>query len=76
MVLEDLLRGGAALRLDQSLAAGIQLELELPGAGGAVSARVVRSGGGRLGVVFPQDPAVTACIDRALDAPGKISAAA
>jgi methyl-accepting chemotaxis protein len=76
VVLENLSRGGAALRCDLSLAAGSQLELELPGDAGPISARVVRSGGGRLAVVFPQEPSALARIDRALDMVGRIAAAA
>ena len=63
----NLSRGGAALGCDQTLPPGATVEVELPGSGGAVPGRVVRSGGDELVVVFGADPAVLARIDRALD---------
>jgi methyl-accepting chemotaxis protein len=75
-MLRDLSRGGAGLSCDRSLATGSQIEVTLPSAGGAVSARVVRCGGGLLGVVFSQEPSAVARIDRALDALGKLATAA
>jgi len=66
--LRDLSRGGAALRYEQSLSAGSHIEMELPAAGGVVPARVARCEQGTLGIVFQQEPAALARIDRALAA--------
>jgi len=66
--LKDLSRGGAAVVCDLTLLVGAEIDIELPNAGGAITARVVRSGGGTLAVVFHQDAAALARIDRALDA--------
>jgi methyl-accepting chemotaxis protein len=76
VMLMGLSRGGAALQCEQSLPAGSQVEVELPAAGGAVPARVVRCVGGLLAVVFQQEPAAVVRIDRALDALGKVAVAA
>jgi methyl-accepting chemotaxis protein len=65
-VLRDLSRGGAALICDHHLDAGAEVEIELPNAGGAVGARVVRSGGGNLALVFRQDAEALARVDRAV----------
>jgi methyl-accepting chemotaxis protein len=67
-VLKDLSRGGASLQCDLTLAVGDEVGVELPDAGGAITARAVRSGGGLLAVVFHQDAADPARVDRALDA--------
>jgi methyl-accepting chemotaxis protein len=75
-VLRDLSRGGASLGCELSLAAGLMVELDLPNAGGAATARVVHSDGRELGLVFGSDPANLARIDRALDALGSLSTAA
>ena len=63
----DLSRGGAALRCAMVLSPGTTVDIDLPGADGAVPGRVVRSGDGELAVVFSSDPGVLARIDRALD---------
>jgi methyl-accepting chemotaxis protein len=60
-------RGGALLDCDWSLAAGTPFEIELRGAGGSVTGRVVRCDKGGLAVVFNSDPATVARIDRVLD---------
>ncbi len=65
--LNNLSRGGAALRCDIVLPPGATVEVDLPGSDGAVPGRVLRSGGGELAVVFSSDPQVIARIDRALD---------
>ncbi|MEJ0014993.1 MAG: methyl-accepting chemotaxis protein [Acetobacteraceae bacterium] len=65
--LRDISRGGALLDCDWTLAAGTSLEVELPGAGGGVSARVVRCGSGTVAVVFGSDPAALLRIDRAVE---------
>jgi starvation-inducible outer membrane lipoprotein len=64
---QDLSRGGAALTCDIPLPAGTEVDVELPDTSGPVTARVVRSGGGVLAVVFHQDAAALEMIDRALD---------
>jgi methyl-accepting chemotaxis protein len=66
MELCDVSRGGASMNSDWVLPAGTALEVELPDAGGAVRARVVRCGDGLLGVVFTSEPSTLARIDRAL----------
>jgi methyl-accepting chemotaxis protein len=75
-VLRDLSRGGAAVMCEQSFAVGSQMQIELPGDGGAAPAQVVRCGAGVLGVAFQQEPAALARIDRALVALGKVAVAA
>jgi methyl-accepting chemotaxis protein len=67
VVLRNLSRGGALLECDWSLGAGAPFEIELPGAGGGVTGRVVRGGADGLAVVFNADPAAIARIDRVLD---------
>ena len=67
VVVRTISRGGALLDCDWPLAAGAPLEIELRGAGGSVTGRVVRCGKGGLAVVFSSDPAALARIDGALD---------
>ena len=62
----DISRGGIALRLPWQADAGTQVSLKLPGADGPVTARVVHSHDGVVGLVFPSDPAAVARIDQAL----------
>ena len=64
----DLSRGGANLTCDWKLAAGTTVEIDLPQAQTAVSARVVRCNGERIAIVFGSDAVTIASIDRALDA--------
>jgi len=64
---KDLSRGGAALVCDWSLMPGTLVEIDLPGRAGTVTARVVRSGGGELAVVFNANPQSLAGIDRILE---------
>ena len=59
---------GAAMASDWTVSAGTELETELPNGGGTVTARVVRSGGGELAVVFSAESQALARIDRALAA--------
>ncbi|HUN42513.1 MAG TPA: methyl-accepting chemotaxis protein [Acetobacteraceae bacterium] len=66
VALRNMSRGGAALACDWNLPAGAQVEIDMPAAGGLIPARVVRSGGGELAVVFSSDPQILARIDRAL----------
>lgn len=64
-VVVDMSRGGVALECDWQLAAGSEMELDLPGAPGTVTARVVRSADNVLAVVFKQDTATLALVDKA-----------
>ena len=64
--LRNISRGGAVLDCDWALAAGTILEVELPAGGGLVAARVARSGGSELAVVFTAEPASLARIDAVL----------
>jgi methyl-accepting chemotaxis protein len=66
--LRNISRGGAAMASDWTVSAGTELETELPNGGGTVTARVVRSGGGELAVVFSAESQALARIDRALAA--------
>jgi methyl-accepting chemotaxis protein len=66
--LRNVSRGGAAMASDWSVAAGTAVEVELPNGGGTVPARVARSSGGELAVVFSAEPQALAQIDRALAA--------
>jgi methyl-accepting chemotaxis protein len=63
--IRNMSRGGAVLVCDWTLPAGAPLDIDLPEAGGVIPARVVRSGGGELAVVFSSDPHILARIDRA-----------
>jgi methyl-accepting chemotaxis protein len=74
--LRDLSRGGAVLACDLTLTVGAEIDVNLPNAGGPVTARVVRSGGGMLAVVFHQDATALARIDHAMDAITDIRSAA
>jgi hypothetical protein len=67
VTIKDLSRGGAALACDWDLMAGTPVEIDLPDGTGIVTARVVRSGGGELAVVFNADPQSGAGIDRILE---------
>jgi methyl-accepting chemotaxis protein len=62
--LQDISLGGAAVNCDWRLAPGTEIEIELPDAGGFVTARVVRSSDHRLAVVFRQDQATATRVDR------------
>ena len=64
--LRNMSRGGAAMASDWAVSAGTELEVDLPNGGGTVTARVVRSGGGELAVVFSAETQALAKIDRAL----------
>jgi methyl-accepting chemotaxis protein len=66
MTLRNVSRGGASLASDWTMPTGTQVEIELPDAGGSVPARVVRCGGGELGVVFGSEPQALQRIDRFL----------
>jgi methyl-accepting chemotaxis protein len=66
VVIEDIARGGIALRSDWTADIGTEVQLDLPGADGCVSARVVRSQDGQLALAFRQDAAMLRRIDRAM----------
>jgi methyl-accepting chemotaxis protein len=72
--LRDISRGGAALTgggAGLDLPPGTEVELDLPGAGGGVPARVARmeaGPGGVLALAFRQDPATLARVDAAIAA--------
>jgi methyl-accepting chemotaxis protein len=66
--LRDVSRGGAALACKWPLVAGTAVDVDLPGAGGWVAARVVRRDADMLAVVFSSEATALARIDRALDA--------
>lgn len=51
---------------DWQLPSGAEISVELPGAGGAVSGRVVRSEGDALALVFRQDAGNLEQLDLAL----------
>jgi methyl-accepting chemotaxis protein len=76
VVLEDLSRGGAALRYERTLAIGSQVGVVLTAADEPVPATVVRSDSGILGLNFWPDPNAMARIDRALEIFGGLPAAA
>lgn len=75
VVLRNLSQGGAKLDCDWSLGAGTPLEIDLPGAGGAVMARVVRRDSAGLAVIFNAEPAALARINRVLESLGTRRAA-
>ncbi len=66
--LVDISRGGASIVCGLAPRPGTELELELPGAAGAVAARVARGTADTLTVAFRQDTATLARVDRALAA--------
>ena len=76
LMLEDLSRGGAALRYERTLAIGSQVGVVLTAADEPVPATVVRSDSGILGLNFRLDPSVVARVERALKSFGALPAAA
>jgi hypothetical protein len=66
VVVFDLSCGGIALDCNWQFPAEAQVRVELPEAGGAIDARVVRGDGARLALVFRQDVENLARVDRAL----------
>jgi methyl-accepting chemotaxis protein len=63
--IEDISRGGMAVRHAGSYRAGSDVEITLPG-GNVVKARVARSGAGLTGLAFRQDAATLSRLDQAL----------
>jgi methyl-accepting chemotaxis protein len=75
VVVKDLSRNGVGL-LSQTIPLGTQVEIDLPEAGGAVPAQVVRCEDGITALAFREDAASGARIDRALQAMGSLRIAA
>jgi methyl-accepting chemotaxis protein len=65
--LRDISRGGASLASAHRLSPGMPVELDLSGAGGAVTGRVARVDEGYFAIVFGGDPANLVKIDKALE---------
>jgi methyl-accepting chemotaxis protein len=74
-VVKDISRGGVGL-ICNPIAVGVQVEVELPGAGGYVPGHVVRSEDGLVAIEFRSEPSVTARVDRVLKELDRVSAAA
>jgi methyl-accepting chemotaxis protein len=64
--IQDISRGGLGLRCDWSGEPGSEVSVVLPGIEAALSARVIRAGGGNLGLAFRQDAATLALVDQTL----------
>jgi methyl-accepting chemotaxis protein len=72
VAIADISRGGVSLRCECQEAVGTEVQVELPGADGAVVARIVRSGGSALALAFRLDEATLRQVDQvlaAMDAP-------
>ncbi len=67
VAIEDISRGGIALRCDWPVSVGAELTIRLPGATEPVFGRVARTGRSIIAVTFRQDKATMDQIDRALD---------
>ena len=67
VVINDISRGGAALQCDRVAQTGMAVEISLPGVDGKAHARLVRSGGGVLGLSFMQNDETLEQVDRAMD---------
>ncbi|CAH2603176.1 HAMP domain-containing protein [Rhodovastum atsumiense] len=74
--LRDISRAGAAVLSAWVPHPGTEVGLDLPGAGGAIAGRAVRSDSGVLGLVFRQDAENLARLDRAIAALGTTRLAA
>ena len=71
VTINDISRGGVALRCDWHGAVGEEVRIELPGTDEAVVARMVRSTGGALALTFRQDAAMLRRVDAALEHIGR-----
>jgi hypothetical protein len=60
----DISRGGLSCRCDWRAAAGTEVPIELPDAGGPVIVRIVRSEGGVLALAFRQEEVMLRRVDR------------
>jgi methyl-accepting chemotaxis protein len=67
VAIEDISRGGIALRCGWPLAVGTDVEIALPDGSGDVGGRVVRTGANIVAITFRQDNTSLERIDRALD---------
>ena len=67
-IVDNISRGGVALRCGFTAEAGCQVKLRLPEAGALVDGRVVRHSDGMLAIAFNQDAANLVVIDALLDA--------
>ncbi len=65
-VIIDISRGGLSCRCDWQAAAGTEVPVDLPEAGGPVIARTVRSESGVLALAFRQDEAMLRRVDQVL----------
>ena len=65
--IDDISRGGLAVRCDWRADAGTEVQLELPGAEGVVTARIIRSENGVLALAFRQDEEMLRRVDAALE---------
>jgi methyl-accepting chemotaxis protein len=65
-LIEDISRGGVALRTARWTSAGTEVELLLPGVAAPVVARMVRSKDGQLALAFRQDDTTLSRVDAAL----------
>jgi methyl-accepting chemotaxis protein len=72
----DISAGGVALDCDERVAHGLEVSLELPAAGGAVTGTVIRSDGTTLALAFDEDEATRARVRRAIGALGNAEQAA
>jgi methyl-accepting chemotaxis protein len=62
----DMSRGGTAVRCDWPLDAGVEVHLDLPGADGPVTARVVRCDRGSMALAFRQEATMLRRVDQVL----------
>jgi methyl-accepting chemotaxis protein len=65
-VIHDFSRTGVALRHGGPVAAGKDVEIDLPDAGGSVTGRVVRAADGLVAIAFSEDSSMVARIERSL----------
>jgi methyl-accepting chemotaxis protein len=66
VAIEEISRGGMSARTAWWADAGTEVQVELPGVDGTVTARTVRSEDGHLALAFRQDEAMLRRVDRAL----------
>jgi methyl-accepting chemotaxis protein len=66
-LVQDISRGGAALRCSAPCVAGDEVAVVLPGMRVQAGARVVRSGAGTVAIAFQQDDGNLAAVDTAID---------
>jgi methyl-accepting chemotaxis protein len=71
VAINDISRGGVALRCDWHGTVGEEVKIELPGGDDAVVARMVRNTGGVLALTFRQDAAMLRRVDAALEHIGR-----